>query len=57
MNNTIAYVTYAIMPNPDAQLIDYFSGSQRTMMLAIGFSLCILIPSLLQLNLWLKKAR
>lgn len=57
MNNTIAYVAYNLMPNPDAKLIDLFSGNQRTLMMALAFSLCILIPSLIQLNLWLKKAQ
>jgi len=56
MNNTIAYVAYNVMPNPDAKLIDYFAGNERTMLLALGFSLCILIPSLVQLNIWLRKA-
>lgn len=56
-NNTIAYAAYNIMPAPEAPLIEIFGGSQRAVLMAVGFSLCILIPAIIQLNLRLKKAQ
>lgn len=56
VNNTIAYVMYNILPNPDAELITLFGGSQRAVMLSLLFSLCILVPAIFQLNQRLKKA-
>ncbi len=50
VNNSVAYLMFALMPQmADGKLIDLFHGSHRTMWLGILFSLCILIPSLLQL--------
>ena len=54
VNNTVAYVLYNFYPNPDLKLIDLF-GTQQHVLMAVGFSLCILIPSLLQLNLRMRK--
>ena len=54
VNNTVAYVLYNFYPNPDLTLSDLF-GSQQRVLMAVAFSLCILIPSLLQLNLRMKK--
>ena len=54
VNNTVAYVLYNVYPNPDITLLDLF-GTQRTVLMALGFSLCIFLPSLYQLNLRLKK--
>lgn len=54
VNNTVAYVLYNFYPNPDLKLVDLF-GSQQHVLMAVGFSLCILIPSLLQLNLRMRK--
>lgn len=54
VNNTVAYVLYNVYPNPEMTLIDLF-GSQRTILMALGFSLCIFLPALFQLNLRLKK--
>lgn len=55
VNNTVAYVMFYVMPQAaDGKLIDLFHGNNRTMLLAIGFSLCILLPSLLQLVLRLR---
>ena len=51
VNNTIAYVLFAFYPDPDMKLMDFFGGSQRTVLLAVAFSLCILVPSIYQLNL------
>jgi len=55
VNNTIAYVLYVFYPNPDMKLADFFGGNQQTVLMAVLFSLCILIPSLFQLNLRMKK--
>lgn len=55
VNNTIAYVSYNVMPNPDAKLVDVFGGGEHTVYLALLFSLCIFIPSILQLNLRMKR--
>jgi len=54
VNNTVAYVMYNLYPNPDLTLLDLF-GSQRTVWMALGFSLLILLPSLFQLNMRLRK--
>lgn len=43
------------MPSPDAPLVTLFGTDQRVLM-AVGFSLLILIPSIYQLNLRLRKA-
>ena len=55
VNNTVAYVLYNFYPDPELTLVDLF-GSQRQVVLAVGFSLLILLPSLYQLNQRLKKA-
>lgn len=56
VNNSIAYVLYNLYPNPQMKLVDLF-GSQRTVIAAVLFSLLILLPSLYQLNLRMRKAR
>lgn len=54
VNNTVAYVMYNLYPNADLTLVDLF-GSERSVLMALGFSLCMLIPSLFQLNIRLEK--
>lgn len=54
VNNTVAYVLYNFYPDPNMTLLDLF-GSQRTVLMALFFSLCIFLPALYQLNLRLKK--
>ena len=54
VNNTVAYVMYNLYPDPDMTLLDLF-GSQRAILMALVFSLCIFLPSLYQLNMRLKK--
>jgi membrane protease YdiL (CAAX protease family) len=56
VNNSIAYVVYNLYPNPEMTLIELF-GSQRSVAAAVLFSLLILLPSLYQLNLRLRKAQ
>lgn len=49
VNNTVAYLMYALMPGlADGKLIDFFHGSQRSMIIGLLCSLCILLPSLFQ---------
>ena len=55
VNNSIAYVMYNLMPDPDIPLIVLFNGDNRRVLMAVAFSLCILLPSLLQLHLRMKK--
>jgi membrane protease YdiL (CAAX protease family) len=55
-NNSIAFVMYAFYPNPDMKLIDLFKGSELHVYMALGFSLLILLPALVQLNLWMRRA-
>jgi len=54
VNNTVAYVMYNFYPDPSLTLVDIF-GSERTVIMALGFSLCIFLPALYQLNLTLRK--
>lgn len=56
VNNTVAYVLANLMPKTDGKLIDLFGGDEKTVYYAVGFSLCILIPSFLQLVGRLRKA-
>jgi hypothetical protein len=53
-NNSMAYILYNIYPNPDMKLIDVM-GSQQHVLMALGFSLLILLPAIFQLNIWMKK--
>ena len=57
INNTMAYVLTNIMPQSDGKLIDLFHGDEKTMYYAVGFSLCIMIPSFIQMIIRLKKAK
>ena len=54
VNNSVAYVMYNLYPDPDLTLAQLF-GSERTALMAVGCSLCIILPALFQLNIWLKK--
>ena len=54
-NNSIAYIMYNIYPNPDIKLIDIFKGSEQHVLMAVGFSLLILVPAIYQLHLWMKR--
>ena len=56
VNNSVAYVMYNLYPNPYMKLADLFSGSQLHILLAVGFSLLILLPALYQLHLWMRRA-
>jgi membrane protease YdiL (CAAX protease family) len=56
INNSVAYVMYNLYPNPSMKLADLFGGNQQHVLMAVGFSLLILLPALYQLNLWMKRA-
>jgi membrane protease YdiL (CAAX protease family) len=50
-NNSIAYIFYNLYPDPDMKLADLFGGSERHVLMAVGFSMLILLPALYQLHL------
>lgn len=54
-NNSAAYVIYNLYPDPDVKLADIFGSTQHVVM-AIGFSMLILLPALYQLHLWMRRA-
>ena len=56
VNNTMAYILTNLLPQTDGKLIDLFHGDEKTVYYAVGFSLCILIPSFLQLVARFRKA-
>ena len=55
VNNTIAYVLFVFYPDPDLKMVDLFGGNQQTVLMAVLFSFCILLPSIYQLNLRMRK--
>jgi len=55
-NNTVAYVMYNLYPVSDMKVADLFGGSQTHVIMALVFSLMILIPALFQLNVWMRHA-
>lgn len=55
-NNSAAYVIYNIYPDPDIKLVELFKGSETHVLLAVVFSLLILLPALYQLHLWMRRA-
>ena len=57
VNNTMAYILTNIAPQSDGKLIDLFHGDEKTMYYAVGFSLCIMIPSFIQMVMRLKKPK
>lgn len=57
VNNTIAFIMYHLMPQMgDGKLINFFHGNETLMYGGLFFSLCIFIPSLLQLAFRMKPA-
>lgn len=54
VNNTVAYLLYHAYPSSDITIVDIF-GSQGRVLMAIGFSLLIVLPSLYQLHLRMRK--
>ena len=57
VNNTVAYVMANLVPSSDGKLIELFHGDEKTMYYAVGFSLCIMIPSFIQLVIRLQKPK
>ena len=55
-NNSMAYVIYALFPDPHLKLVDLCGGSTQNELMAVGFSLLILLPALFQLHLWMRPA-
>ena len=57
VNNTAAYAIYILFPHSaDMQLSDMFGGNTNNVVLAVVFSLFILLPAIYQLNIWMKRA-
>lgn len=57
VNNTAVFVLYKLLPQSiDCKLVDLFGGNERMVWAALGFSLCILLPSLFQVTLRLRKS-
>lgn len=54
-NNSVAYIIYNLYPDPDYKLIDVFKGSQQHVLMAVAFSLLILVPAIYQLHVWMKR--
>ena len=57
VNNTMAYVMSNLLPQSDGKLIDLFHGDEKTVYYAVGFSLCIMVPSFVQMVLRLQKPK
>lgn len=58
VNNTVAYIIERMYPgSDDMTLSDFFGGDERTVIFSVLYSLAILIPSLIQLNLRMKKVK
>lgn len=55
-NNTAAYAMFMLYPDPGAKLSVYFGGNERTVLLAVVFSLLILVPAIYQLNIRMRRA-
>lgn len=55
VNNTMAFILANILPQTNGKLIDLFHGDEKTVYYAVGFSLCIMIPSFIQMVQRLKK--
>ena len=55
-NNTIAFAVCRLMPHwDDMTLLEIFRGSQRSLVMAIAFSMLILLPALYQLHVSMKR--
>lgn len=55
VNNTVAFILANILPQTNGKLIDLFHGDEKTVYYAVGYSLCIMIPSFIQMVQRLKK--
>lgn len=56
-NNSAAYVIYTFYPGDDVKLVDIFKGSEIHVTLSLIFSLLILLPSIYQLHIWMRRAK
>lgn len=56
-NNSVAYILYNVYPSADdLKLTDIFSGGQQHVLMAVAFSMLILLPALWQLHLLMRPA-
>ena len=56
VNNAAAYLMAVAYPSTDIRLVDILGGQQSRVLMALGFSLMLLLPALYQLHLNLRKA-
>ena len=54
-NNTAAYLLYVMYPDPHIRLVDVLGGKYQSVVMAVVFSLFILVPALVQLNQHMKR--
>ncbi len=55
-NNTVSYAEAKLLPfASDMKLAELFGGSEKHVYLSILFSLCLLVPAIIQLNMRMKK--
>ena len=50
VNNTVAYVSVNIMPGMSDMTLEQVFGSTQRVLMAVGFSLCLLLPAIFQLQ-------
>ena len=55
INNSAAVILHRFFPDPDTKMIDIFMGNQTNVLLAVAFSLCILVPAIYQLHVWMRR--
>jgi membrane protease YdiL (CAAX protease family) len=56
VNNSVAYIMFNMMPDMnDGKLIDLFHGDERMMLGGLFFSLCMMVPALIQLTFRMKR--
>lgn len=56
VNNTVAFALAKLFPQlGDAELIDFFRGSQSALYLGLAFSLCVFLPALYQLAVRMRR--
>jgi len=55
VNNTVAYIFYNLYPAPDLTLKELYGGSDVKVWLSLAFSILILVPAIIQLNMLMKR--
>ena len=55
VNNTIAYVTYRLMPGMEDMTLGQLFGSEGRALMSVAFSFCILLPAIYQLHIRMRR--